>query len=134
MLGTLGTGVNNGFSFNGGLEVIAAPRFSVEGIFGYHHFPGKVTSAIDLYQFSANAKTYLWNGPVRPFINGGPGGYRFSFGSASSTYFGGNVGGGVLFEINSRVGVQGSYNFHMVNTPVEVTKFNTIQGGIRFVF
>jgi len=77
----------------------------------------------------------LTTGTFQPFVNGGVGGYRFSIGSgSSSTYFGGNVGGGVLYNVTSRFGLQGSYNFHVVNTPVEATKFSTAQGGIRVVF
>ncbi len=133
---TFGTIFDKGFSLNAGLEYVATSHFSLEGIFGYHHFPGTITPDLNLYQFSANAKlywkTYSWGGrPVRLFVNAGPGGYKFSPGS---TYFGGNVGAGVLYELRSRFGLQGSYNFHAVNTPVEATKFSTVQGGIRFVF
>jgi hypothetical protein len=128
--GSFGSAFNKGFSFNAGLEYTAHPHFSVEGIFGYHHFPGTITSALNLYQFSANGKAYLTNGPLRPFVNGGVGAYKFGSGS---TYFGGNVGGGVLYSITSRVGLQGSYNFHAIKTPV-TTEFSTVEGGIRVVF
>jgi hypothetical protein len=112
----------------------------VEGIFGYHHFPAKAVggvtgTALNLYQFSGNGKVYLNSGGTfRPFVNAGIGGYDFTPGGG--THFGGNVGAGVLREFNSHWGVQASYNFHTVNTPgaVTVTKFSTIQGGIRYVF
>ncbi len=134
--GTFGSAFNTGFSLNAGLEYMATSHFSAEGIFGYHHFPGTITPDLNVYQFSANAKlywkTYSCGGhPLRLFVNAGPGGYKLSPGS---TYFGGNVGAGVLCEFTSRFGLQGSYNFHAVNTPVEATKFSTVQGGIRFVF
>ena len=133
--GTFGQVFDHGFSLNAGLEYILASHFSVEGIFGYHHFPGTITPALDIYQFSGNAKAYLTTGTFQPFVNGGIGGYRFSVGSgSSSTYFGGNVGAGVLYNLTPRFGVQGSYNFHVINTPSEATKFSTLQGGIRFVF
>jgi len=133
--GTLGSGFNTGFSLNAGGEYLLTNHFSVEGISGYHHFPGTITPDLDVYQFSANGKAYLTTGRVQPFVNGGVGGYRFTAGSSSSsTYFGGNVGAGVLFNLTSRFGLQGSYNFHAVDTPVEATKFSTVQGGIRFVF
>jgi hypothetical protein len=32
------------------------------------------------------------------------------------------------------LGLQASYNFHLVNTPGVATKFSTVQGGIRFAF
>jgi opacity protein-like surface antigen len=130
--GTFGNAFNTGFSLNAGLEYIATSRFSAEGIFGYHHFPAKVGSAVDLYQFSANGKFYLTSsGPFRPFVNGGIGGYKFSPGS---TYVGGNFGAGILYDLTSHWGLQGSYNFHVVNTPGEAAKFSTLQAGIRFVF
>jgi len=130
--GTFGNFFNTGFSLNAGLEYVATSHFSAEGIFGYHHFPAKIGSALDLYQFSANGKFYLTSsGPLRPFVNGGIDGYKFSPGS---TYFGGNFGAGILYELTPHWGLQGSYNFHTVNTPGAATKFSTIQGGIRFVF
>jgi hypothetical protein len=130
--GTFGNAFNTGFSLNAGLEYIATSHFSAEGIFGYHHFPAKVGSAVDLYQFSANGKAYLTTGgSLRPFVNAGIGGYKASPGS---TYFGGNVGGGVLKELSPHWGVQASYNFHVVNTPGAATKFSTAQLGIRYVF
>ena len=130
--GTFGSAFNTGFSLNAGLEYIATSHFSAEAIFGYHHFPAKVGSAVDLYQFSANGKAYLTTGgSLRPFVNAGIGGYKFSPGS---TYFGGNFGAGVLKELNAHWGLQASYNFHAVNTPGAATKFSTVQGGIRYVF
>ncbi len=129
--GTFGSAFNTGFSLNAGLEYIATSYFSAEGIFGYHHFPGAIAGDLNLYQFSVNGKTYLTSGTLRPFVNGGIGAYKFSPGP---TKFCGNVGAGVLYNITSRFGLQGSYNFHIVNTPGEATKFSTIQGGIRFVF
>jgi hypothetical protein len=133
--GRFGQAFDPGFSLNAGLEYIVASHLSVEGIFGYHRFPGTITRDLDVYQFSGNAKVYLTTGTFQPFVNGGIGGYRFTLGSgSSSTYFGGNVGGGVLYNLTTRFGLQGSYNFHVVNTPVEATKYSTAQGGIRFVF
>ncbi len=131
--GTFSNAFNTGFSLNAGLEYILTSRFSAEGIFGYHHFPAKVGSAVDLYQFSGNGKLYLSSsGPFRPFVNAGVGGYDFTPGGG--THFGGNVGAGVLREFGPHWGLQASYNFHAVNTPGAATKFSTVQGGIRFVF
>jgi hypothetical protein len=54
--------------------------------------------------------------------------------SPGSTYVGGNFGAGILYNITLNWGLHGSYNFHAVNTPGAVTKFSTLQTGIRFVF
>jgi len=139
--GNFSNAFNTGFSLNAGLEYMINSFLSAEGIFGYHHFPvnsfaGAITDDLNVYQFSAGAKLY-WktipcgNRSIRLFVNAGPGGYKFS---STDTYFGGNVGAGVLFNITSRFGLQGSYNFHVVNTPGTATKFSTYQGGIRFIF
>jgi hypothetical protein len=129
--GMFSTAFKNGFSLNAGLEYMATSHFSVEGIFGYHYAPAKVAGSINIYQFSVDGKGYLLTGNIRPFINAGIGGYAFSPGS---TKFGGNVGGGVLFTLSSRWGLQGSYNFHVVSTPISATRFSTLQGGVRYVF
>jgi hypothetical protein len=131
--GTFGNAFNTGFILNAGLEFIIATHFSLEGIFGYHNFPARLAGNLNIYQFSGNAKVYL-NGPqnkLRPFVNGGIGGYRFDPGA---TNFGGNAGGGLLYSPTARIGLEGSYNFHAVNTPVAVTHFSSLQVGVRFVF
>ncbi len=109
-------------------------NFSGVATFGYHRigsiFPGVNTS---VYQISGNAKTYFTTPPtkLRPFVNGGAGAYIFS---SATTHFGGNVGAGILYEITPKFGVQGSYNYHIVNTSGSNFKFSTVQGGVRFVF
>ena len=131
--GTFSNFFDPGFSFNGGVEYMFTPYVSAEGIFGYHRFPADFGGHLNLYQLSANVKTYFTAPPnqVRPFVNGGIGAYKFGSGS---TRFGGNLGAGILFELTPRFGLQGSYNFHMVNTPGVTTRFSTLQGGVRFVF
>src|SRR4029077_12767520 len=94
--GTFASAFSTGFSFNTGLERAITNYASVEGIFGYHHFPGALTASLNVYQFSANAKlywrTFTWGGhPTRLFANFGPGGYKYGSGS---THGGGNIGMG----------------------------------------
>lgn len=131
--GTFSNAFNTGFSLNAGLEYLFTPYVSAEAIFGYHHFPGAMAGNVDVYQFSANAKIYLIPPPskLRPFVNGGIGAYKLSPGSSN---FGANFGGGVLYQLTARFGLQGSYDFHNVNTPVSATRFSTLQGGLRVVF
>jgi hypothetical protein len=131
--GTFSNGFKTGISFNAGLEYLVNSYVSAEGIFGYHRFPGKLSGDQGIYQFSANAKVYLVapSSKVRPFLNGGIGDYLFSPGSSK---FGANFGGGILYRITGRFGLQGSYDFHNVSTPGAATRFSTLQGGIRLVF
>jgi len=129
--GSFGSVFNTGVSLNAGLEYILQRHLSLEGIFGYHHFPSSLLGDLNVYQFSVNGKTYLTNGKIRPFVNGGIGGYEFSPGS---TYFGGNFGGGILFNLTSRFGLQGSYNFHVVDTTGAAAKWSDAQAGLRVEF
>jgi hypothetical protein len=131
--GTFSTFFKTGFSFNAGLEYMFTPHVSAEGIFGYHRFPSRFGGHLNLYQLSGNGKVYFVppGNPVRPFINGGIGAY---FAGSGTSHFGGNVGTGILFELTPRFGLQASYNLHNINTPGSVTRFSTIQGGVRFVF
>lgn len=131
--GTFANAVKTGFSVNVGLEYMATSHVSAEGIFGYHHFPGKFGGDVTVDQFSLNVKIYLTapSSNVRPFFTGGMGTYKFN---QDSTHVGANVGTGILFRLSPRVGIQGSYNFHNVGTPAVVTRFSTVQGGLRLVF
>ena len=119
-------------SLNLGLEYIATSQFSIEGIFGYHRFSTIFGGGTDLYQLSGNGKFYFVDEStsVRPFVNGGVGAYVSGSGTAR---FGGNIGAGILFEVTPRFGLQGSYNFHAVNTGGGL-QFSTAQGGVRFRF
>ena len=135
--GSFSSGFNIGFSLNAGLEYTVNPHISVEGIFGVHHFPANLGSNLNVYQFSTNAKFYLTAPPCkwRPFLNFGPGAYKFSPGSWN---IGGNFGAGILREFaqlsGGRFGLQGSYNFHIANSSGGATKFSTFQAGIRYAF
>jgi len=130
--GDLGIFLDPGFSMNAGLEYMITPQFSAEGMFGYQRFSTFFGGNTSLYQLSANGKFYLvdQSSKVRPFINGGVGVYVTDSGS---THFGGNVGGGVLYELTPKFGIQGSYNFHAFSAG-DSLKFSTVQGGVRFRF
>ena len=130
--GAFSTQYDTGFSFNAGVEYLVNSFVSLEGIYGYHRFNGASAGALNVNQYSANAKVYLSSaGSLRPFLNGGIGAYAFSPGSSQ---FGGNIGAGVFFELSPQWGLQGSYNLHTVNTRGDATRFSTLQGGIRFAF
>lgn len=130
--GDINTFLDPGFSLNAGLEYMFTKQFSAEGTFGYHRFSTFFGDNTNLYQLSGNGKFYLVDDStkLRPFVNGGVGAY---VDDGATVHFGGNVGGGVLYEVTPRFGVQGSYNFHTVNVFSNV-KFSTLQGGIRFRF
>jgi len=119
-----------GFSMNSGLEYMAMNHLALDGIFGYHRLSNAFGSDPNIYQFSFNARSYLTNSPFRLFVNGGIGGYKFG---GASTYFGWNVGGGLLFHFSKRLGAEADYNYHAINDPGSTT-FSTFQLGLRFQF
>lgn len=125
-----------GISVNAGLEYMFTKQFSAEGTFGYHRFSNRFSTffgdASHVYQLSGNGKFYFVDesSKVRPFINGGVGAYVTD---SATVHFGGNVGGGVLYEVTPKFGIQGSYNFHTFSAGSNV-KYSTVQGGVRYRF
>ena len=135
--GDFNTFFNPGPNFGFDLEYRITPTFSLEGIYGFHHFNGDTfgpftLSDVNVHQFSANGKVYGGTGPVRPFFNFGGGAYVFTPGA--NTHGGLNVGGGAEFEVNPNFAVDVMYNFHNVFTSGSSTQFSTAQGGVRFRF
>ena len=126
--GTFNTSADGGVSVNGGFEYFLMPATSVEGIIGYHGFSGSESNG-HIWQYSGNLKQYLGPGPLRAFVNAGAGAYHLEPGA--TTHGGFNVGGGVIFQVNPRVAIEGVYNFHSVSTPTNATQFSTLQAGIR---
>jgi hypothetical protein len=133
-IGAFGANYNRGGSLDAGLEYMLAPHVSLEGFFGYQHFPGKFNPNLNVYQYAVNVKVYLSTGRVQPFVNGGPGGYSFVSAGSSSTYAGGNAGVGLLFNLSRHLGIQASYNFNAVGTSGATSRFSAFQAGIRYAF
>jgi hypothetical protein len=121
------SGLDSSFSVNAGIERIITSNLSIEGILGYHAFDGFVVDP-DALQLSANAKYFFGTGPLRPFVNGGVGVYRID--PPDDTSFGWNVGGGVLYELNSKWGVEGVFNRH----DTDLVDWWTLQAGLRWSF
>jgi hypothetical protein len=130
--GSFGQVFDPGPNLAGDLELRITPDVSLEGIFGYHRFGIEGSgSDLNLFQFSANIKYYAPGTAIRAFLNFGGGVYNFNSGPADG---GVNLGGGLLFPVNSNVALEGAYNFHNVFTSGASTRFSTLQAGIRFRF
>ena len=133
--GNFDTFFNPGPNLGIDLEYRITSTFSLEGIYGFHHFRGATIGAVtvgnlNMHQFSFNGKVYVGSSPVRPFFNFGGGVYHFD----PSTHGGLNVGAGVQFDVTPTFAVEGVYNFHNVFTSGSNTKFSTLQAGVRFRF
>jgi hypothetical protein len=127
--GDFGRFIDGRLSVNAGLEGFLAPNTSIEGILGYHSFKTGFGFHPRIWQLSANVKQYFGPGPLRFFINGGVGAYRFDPGS--TTKIGANAGAGLLYDVSSTWGFEGLYNFHTISTSGSNTNFSTVQVGIR---
>lgn len=135
--GALNNSFKTGPNLGGDLEFRFNPTFSLEGIYTWHHFPGRTFGPftlfdLDLHQISLNGKVYAPSTPIRPFFNFGGGAYVFQQGA--SVKGGINVGGGVQFDVAPNWAVDVMYNFHNVFTSGSNTKFSSVQGGVRFRF
>ncbi len=138
--------VYEGFSANAGLEIPIFRKLSLEAKIGGHKAQARESGDLAIFQFLLNGKVYIRNPDrrLRPFLNAGGGAYEFTRNSSAlgvnfgtykfsneTPYPGTNWGGGLLIRLNRNLGLQGSYNFYAVQTHPEVTKFSTLQGGIR---
>jgi hypothetical protein len=132
--GTANNLFDPGGAFTADLEYHATNQLSAVGLFGYRRmssgFP--LVSGVNVFQFSGGAKAYLTGtGQLRPFVNGGIGGFKFDPGS---TKFGVYGGGGLQYRAWPRVWLEGEYNYHTVFTTGSNFNFSTVQGGVRFRF
>jgi hypothetical protein len=118
------------------LEYRVKPTFSLEAIYGLHHFNGATIGSVtvgnlNVHQFSFNGKVYGSSSPVRPFFNFGGGAYKFGSGS---TRAGLNIGAGVQFDVTPTVAAEAMYDFHNVFTSGSSTRFSAFKAGFRFRF
>ncbi len=129
--GSFSNGANGMWSLNAGIERFLAPLWSVEGILGYHAFDVQGVSNSHIWQLSAGGKRYFGTAPWHPFVDVSAGIYRID--PNGSTKFGGNAGLGVLYDVSSRWGLEGVYQFHTISTS-STTNFSALQVGVRVQF
>jgi hypothetical protein len=129
---------NKGPNFGVDLEYRFNQLFSLEWLYGFHHFPGETFGGLftiddlNVHQLSVNSKIYGSTSPVRPFFNFGGGAYWFQ---PDATVHGGlNVGAGIQFDVKPNIAVEGVYNFHNIVFSGVDARFSTVQAGVRFRF
>ena len=118
------------FSINAGIERFFTPVISGEVIVGYHAFDGGAPPDPEAWQFSLNGKRYFGGGPLRFFANAG-GGLYIVDGTGKA---GVNAGFGALYDVTSRWGIEGVFNYHNAITSGSNAEFNTVQIGARYAF
>ena len=124
--------VDSGLSLNLGLEYFWSPAISYEAILGFHSFDDKgLGTDLDISQFSLNARYYFAPRVVRPYVNGGVGGYKLDPGSTELGY---NVGVGIQYDITSSFLLEVSYNYHDIDATTPDPKFSTLQIGGSYLF
>jgi von Willebrand factor type A domain len=129
-LSALSNRADGGLSINAGLERRLSNRWSAELILGHHNFEGIQDPR--MWQFSIGGKFWFNTGTLRPFLGLSAGAYLLEPGT--TTRAGGSAAGGVLFELTPRLGIEGVYSYHVVNTEHDSLSFAALQAGIRFSF
>lgn len=104
-------------SVNAGIERRLSPEWSVEGILGYHR------REPNLWQLSIGGKRWFGTSPLRPFLSASAGVYH----GDDETRAGGSAGAGVLYEFTPTCGIEGVYNYHILDD-----SFSTVQVGVRW--
>jgi opacity protein-like surface antigen len=122
------------WSINGGIERRLSNDWSVEGILGYHRFGDVVFNDPHISQLSIGAKRYFGTSPLHPFLDAGLGAYNINIGPNDETRAGAHAGAGAIYEINSHLGVEGVYHFHIINNQDDSLSFSTVQIGVRLAF
>ncbi len=121
-LGNFKNTVNSGYGFMLDWGYRFHPNFSLMAFYGYSRFPYKnmlpMTYA-PVHNVSLNLRGLLPAGTLNFYAQGGGGMYRIS-----STWKGGfNLGGGMVFPINSGFELEGGGDYHVINTEEEKTAF-----------
>ena len=100
---------------------------------GYSNFDGKGTNPdLDVWTVSGNLKYYLGNNPSwRGFVNGGIGLYAMDPGN---TELGGNLGAGLAFEVQPRLSLEATANYHGTVSAAPDLKYGQLQLGLIYTF
>lgn len=129
-LSSLGRRAEGGLSVNAGLERLLSDRWSAEVILGHHDFEGLRDPR--MWQFSIGGKYWFTTSTVRPFAGLSAGAYLIEPGT--TTRAGGSASVGVMLELTPRLGIEGVYSYHVINTEGGSLSFAAAQAGIRFSF
>jgi opacity protein-like surface antigen len=132
--GTFDTAFDPGFSVSGDVEYAVTGALAVGGEFGFNRFSGTAMAGgggVDLIRISGRVRAYVGPPATRMFAAAGAGLYRFDPGSNER---GTHVGVGLIRLFTSRVGVEATYNYHVVNTTPDNTTFHTVEAGVRIRF
>jgi hypothetical protein len=127
----LSNAYSTGLSVGGDLEYRFNPLLSLETFVGHDRFVPQ-TGGGDVWftHLSEYVKATFGTGDVRPFVDAGVGVYF----SSNTTHFGGGAGAGLQYWFKPKLALEGSYNFHAVNTAGTATKYSTTLVGLRIAF
>ncbi|MBU4262325.1 MAG: M36 family metallopeptidase [Proteobacteria bacterium] len=100
---------------------------------GYSGFDGKGANPdLDVWTASGNLKYYFGSNPSwRVFVNGGIGLYAMDPGN---TELGGNLGAGLSFQIQPRLTLEATANYHGTVTAASDLEYGQLQLGLVFSF
>jgi hypothetical protein len=115
------------------IEYRIAPRISLVGLLGHNSFQAASPSVSDTYfwNISVNGRYELADGPLRPYVNFGPGIYIPKSGSSDP---GVNLGVGVLRDLGLQTVLAVGADSHRVFTKGEDATFMVFHVGLIHTF
>lgn len=124
---------DNGVTFNLDYTQFIHADLAWDARLGYSSFDGKGANPdLDVWTVSGNLKYYLGSGPSwRGFVNGGVGLYALDPGG---TELGGNVGAGLAFQVQPRLTLEATANYHGTVSAAPDLKYGQLQLGLIYAF
>ena len=130
--GDFADAVDGGWSELVSLEYRINRMFSLEGRLGVSMFDGE-SGGPDVYsvQHAVNGRVTFLEGPLRPFVNAGPGFYANNPGDDD---FGFNAGAGLGYRLSDRLTLEAAWDYHHVFAEGDDPQYSTLQLGVGLKF
>ena len=125
--GRLSRGASGGTSLGVDVEYAFTRDLALEAFLGYDRF----SSDLDALHLAADLRWYLRSGPVRPFVLGGLGAYRFDSGS---TELGALAGVGIQVPMRPRLDFEAGVRYHRVFADPVDLEWLALHVGLRIHF
>jgi len=118
-----------GLALTGDLEYWLSRSVAVEGLFGYHRFPGTSGNPdLELFHTSGALELRITSGSPSIIVEGGGGYYNFNPGSSDPGVHG---GASLEFDVSPYVSLGATGRIHSVSTSGSKTTFYSVQAGGR---
>ena len=126
--GSFANTVDVGYGVTGDLEFRVSSAISLEGLAGFHTFPGITSGDTDLRHFSGGVKLYGWRPRTRLLLTAGAGAYYLN---SSAAVAGAHGGAGLQFSLSPYSDVEFRATMHTSESSGAKTTFISLQVGAQ---